>query len=47
MQSIVKKMPHRLLIEDTDEGEVLKARIEDLMQLIQAYRSGLIKEARN
>ncbi len=46
VQSVVKQMPHRLLRKDTDEGKVLEARIEDLIRLMQAYRSGLIKEAR-
>ncbi len=44
---LVRQMPHRLLIEDTDEGEELRARIDDLMALINAYRSGVIKEARS
>ena len=39
-------MPRRLLIDDTDEGEALRQRIDDLMALIAAYRSGVIKEAR-
>ena len=47
MHSIVKNMPHRLLIDDTDEGETLRGRISDLMLLISAYRSGVIKEVRN
>ncbi len=46
VQSLVKSMPRRLLIEDTDDGEDLRERIEDLMALITAYRSGVIKEAR-
>ena len=46
VQSLVKSMPRRLLIEDTDEGEDLRERIDDLMALITAYRSGVIKEAR-
>ena len=46
VQSLVKAMPHRLLIADTDEGDMLRGRIDDLMALIAAYRSGVIKEAR-
>ncbi len=46
VQSLVKQMPRRLLIDDTDEGEALRQRIDDLMALIAAYRSGIIKEAR-
>ena len=44
VHSIVKQMPARLLIADTDEGETLRGRIDDLMMLISAYRSGVIKE---
>lgn len=47
VHSIVKNMPHRLLIADTDEGDALRGRIDDLMLLISAYRSGVIKEVRN
>lgn len=46
VQSLVKQMPRRLLIADTDEGDALRDRIDDLMRLISAYRSGVIKEAR-
>ena len=46
VHSPVKKMARRLLIADTDEGEVLRGRIEDLMSLIAAYRNGVIKEYR-
>lgn len=46
MQTLVKQMPRRLLIDDTDEGEDLRCRIDDLMRLITAYRKGVIKESR-
>ena len=46
VHSIVKVMPRRLLIADTDDGDQLRVRIDDLMALISAYRSGVIKEAR-
>ena len=45
-QSLVRAMPHRLLIEDTDEGKGIAEQIEDLIRLIAAYRSGELKEAR-
>ena len=32
------------LTEDTDEGKELAGRIEDLKELLKAYRSGLLKE---
>ena len=44
VHTIVKTMPRRLLIADTDEGDELRGRIDDLMALITAYRSGVIKE---
>lgn len=47
VHTLVKQMPQRLLIADTDDGDALRARISDLMDLIAAYRSGVIKEARN
>ena len=47
VHEVVKVMPSRLLIADTDDGEELRGRIDDLMLLISAYRSGVIKEVRN
>ena len=44
--SVVRRLEHRMLISDTDEGRVIEGRIKDLLQLIQAYRSGEIKEQR-
>lgn len=41
MQS-VEKMPRRLTIGDTTEGEAIRAQIEDLNALIQAYEAGEI-----
>lgn len=42
---IVKSLPQRLLVGDTDTGAVLKERIDDLKALLEAYRKGVIKEA--
>lgn len=36
--------PHRLLVEDTDEGREKRALIEDLKLLVAAYRTGRIRE---
>ncbi|MBP3657168.1 MAG: fructose-1,6-bisphosphatase [Clostridia bacterium] len=47
VQSPVMQMPRRILIADTDEGQDLRRRIDDLMALIFAYRSGTIKESRS
>lgn len=41
---IVHTMPRRLLIGDTDFGIELKERIEDLLELLEAYYDGIIKE---
>ncbi len=45
-QMVVRKMPKRLLIADTDDGAVISRQVEDLMALIEAYRHGVLKEAR-
>lgn len=40
---IVENLPRRLLIADTDAGEEIKQRIDDLKELLAAYRSGRIR----
>ncbi len=42
--TVTEKMPHRILIGNTDEGAELKQRITDLAALVNAYRSGALKE---
>ena len=42
----VKVLPNRLLVGDTDTGRELKERIADLKGLLEAYRRGIIKEAK-
>ena len=42
--TIVEKMKNRIMVADTDKGVELKACIEDLKELVAAYRSGDIKE---
>jgi fructose-1,6-bisphosphatase-3 len=44
VQTVIHSLPRRMLIEDTDEGEQLRRKIEDLEQLLNAYRDGSIKE---
>ena len=39
----MENLPRRLMISDTDAGEGIKRRIEDLNALLDAYRSGIIK----
>lgn len=46
VQSTVRTMPTRLLIEDTDEGEHLRNKIADLEELLAAYRDGTITEGK-
>lgn len=40
--------PHeqRIMVSDTDTGDEIRAQISDLRQLLDAYRSGLLPEAR-
>ena len=42
--TIVEKMKSRVMVGDTDLGKELDARIEDLKELLKAYRDGIIKE---
>lgn len=42
--SIVEKMPRRIMVGNTDKGEELTERIEDLKELVNAYREGVLKE---
>ena len=37
-------MPERLLVRDTDTGDEIRRRIDDLTQLLESYRQGDIKE---
>ena len=45
-KNILETENHRILVEDTDEGEVLRERVHDLKQLVTAYQLGWIPEAR-
>ncbi|NNJ29750.1 fructose-1,6-bisphosphatase [Lacrimispora defluvii] len=42
--SVVENMKHRVMVADTDKGAELTGRIEDLKELVAAYREGIIKE---
>ena len=42
--SIVEKMRKRIMVADTDDGKELARRIEDLKELVTAYRKGALKE---
>ena len=41
---IVYTLPERKSIIDTDSGKRLAEQVEDLLELIQAFKEGLIKE---
>lgn len=41
---VVDNLPKRVLVEDTDNGEELIEKINDLEELIKCYKEGLIKE---
>ena len=44
---ILETEDRRILAEQTDEGEVLRERVQDLKQLVAAYQLGWIKEAQD
>ena len=41
---IFEKIENRMKIAETDEGRVLQSQVDDLMDLLEAYRSGAVKE---
>lgn len=41
---IVEMSSQRMLVSDTDKGRELRKHIEELKELLYAYRHGLIKE---
>ncbi len=45
-KNILETENHRILVEDTDEGEELRERVHDLKQLVAAYQLGWIPETR-
>jgi len=40
----IEAFPHRLLIADTDTGQMLRGQLEDLQKLVDAYRRGVMVE---
>ncbi len=44
VMKLVENLPERMLILDTDQGKVLVEKVEDLQQLICAFKNGSIKE---
>ncbi len=43
---VVESVTHRIMVRDTTVGKELQVQINDLRQLLDAYRSGVIKERR-
>ena len=41
---IVELSSHRMRVRDTDKGDVLQSQIDELTELLYAYRHGLITE---
>lgn len=41
---VLERNPHRIKVRDTDIGKVLAGQIEDLKNLLAAYRTGVLKE---
>ena len=44
---IVEMSAHRMLVADTDKGRELKTQVDDLKELLYAYRHGILTEKRN
>lgn len=45
--NVFETMRDRMLVQDTDEGKEINGTIEDLKMLIEAYKSGLIKQKKD
>jgi fructose-1,6-bisphosphatase-3 len=41
---IVETLPERMMVMDTDQGVEIVQAIDDMKQLVDAYRRGIIKE---
>ena len=41
---IVETLPERMMVLDSDQGAEMVEKIEDMKQLVEAYRRGIIKE---
>ena len=41
---IVKSIPQRVTVGDTDIGRAIKRQVEELTALLQSYRNGTIQE---
>ena len=43
--TVFEKLDHRMKVAETDEGRDLQARVDELMLLLNAYRTGAVTEA--
>jgi len=41
---IFERMNTRMKVSETDEGKELQARVDELIMLLEAYRSGAVRE---
>ena len=44
---IFEKLETRMKVADTEEGRELQQRVDDLLLLLEAYRSGAVREGHN
>jgi fructose-1,6-bisphosphatase-3 len=42
--SVVDFVSNRMLVKDTDNGKRLRAQVDDLKKLLEAYRSGKVRQ---
>lgn len=43
-KQIISRADHRILVSETDKGREIQSQMRDLLELLQAYRKGYIKE---
>jgi len=41
---VFEEMEERITVAQTDQGKRLQVRVDDLLRLLEAYRSGMIPE---
>ena len=44
---IFERLETRMKVSETDKGRMLQSQVDDLMQLLTAYRTGAVKEDHN
>ena len=44
---VFERLEDRMKVADTDEGQELQRRVDDLLLLLEAYRSGAVRERQN